>query len=110
MSALLDLNKAPRAALSTLFIALAQVPDGQANTLAENVVNWRKANGTFRETEDLLRGGGMDRTIFESVRDFIAAKETRGTGAPKCWPGSRPMGRQGAMSLRCQGLTGQMLW
>ena len=81
VSALLDLNKAPRAALSTLFIALAQVPDGEANTLAENVVNWRKANGTFRETEDLLRVGGMDRTIFESVRDFIAAKETLGTGA-----------------------------
>ena len=81
VSALLDLNKAPRAALSTLFVALAQVPDGQANTLAENVVNWRKANGTFRETEDLLRVGGMDRTIFESVRDFIAAKETLGTGA-----------------------------
>ena len=81
VSALLDLNKAPRAELSTLFIALAQVPDGEANTLAENVVNWRKANGTFRETEDLLRVGGMDRTIFESVRDFIAAKETLGTGA-----------------------------
>ena len=81
VSALLDLNKAPRAALGTLFVALAQVPDGQANTLAENVVNWRKANGTFRETEDLLRVGGMDRTIFESVRDFIAAKETLGTGA-----------------------------
>ena len=81
VSALLDLNKAPQAALGTLFIALAQVPDGQANTLAENVVNWRKANGTFRETEDLLRVGGMDRTIFESVRDFIAAKETLGTGA-----------------------------
>ena len=81
VSALLDLNKAPRAALSTLFIALARVPDGEANTLAENVVNWRKANGTFRETEDLLRVGGMDRTIFESVRDFIAAKETLGTGA-----------------------------
>ena len=29
--------------------------------------------------------------------------------APKCWPGSMPMGRQGAMSLRCQGLIGQML-
>jgi hypothetical protein len=81
VSALLDLNKAPRAALGTLFVALAQVPDGQANTLAENVVNWRKVNGTFRETEDLLRVGGMDRTIFESVRDFIAAKETLGTGA-----------------------------
>jgi general secretion pathway protein K len=81
VSALLDLNKAPQAALGTLFIALAQVPDGEANTLAENVVNWRKANGTFRETEDLLRVGGMDRTIFESVRDFIAAKETLGTGA-----------------------------
>ena len=77
VSALLDLNKAPQAALGLSLIALAQVPDGEANTLAENVVKWRKANGTFRETEDLLRVGGMDRTIFEAVRDFIAAKETR---------------------------------
>ena len=81
VSALLDLNKAPQAVLGTLFVTLAQVPEGEANTLAENVVNWREANGTFRETEDLLRVGGMDRTIFESIRDFIAAKETRGTGA-----------------------------
>ena len=81
VSALLDLNKAPQAALGTLFVSLALVPEGEANTLAENVVKWRKVNGKFRETEDLLRVGGMDRTIFESIRDFIAAKETRGTGA-----------------------------
>ena len=30
--------------------------------------------------------------------------------ALKCWPGPMPMGRQEAMSLRCQGLIGQMLW
>ena len=83
VSALLDLNKAPQAALGTLFVALAQVPEGEANTLAENVVNWRKVNGRFRETEDLLRVGGMDRMIFESIRDFIAAKETRGAGADR---------------------------
>ena len=78
---LADVNKVPQAALAALFVALAQVSEGEANTLAENVVKWRDANGTFRETEDLLRVGGMDRTIFEAVRDFIAAQETSISGA-----------------------------
>ncbi|WP_415355810.1 helix-hairpin-helix domain-containing protein [Halioglobus sp. Uisw_031] len=78
---LLDVNKAPQAALASLFVMLAQVPEGEANTLAENVVKWRATGGAFRETEDLLRVDGMNRTIFEAVRDFVAAQETDDAGA-----------------------------
>ena len=81
VAGLLNVNKAPQAVLASLFVMLAQVPEGEANTLAESVVKWRGSGGTFRETEDLLRVGGMNRTIFEAVRDFVAAHKTGGADA-----------------------------
>ena len=81
VAGLFDVNEAPQAVLASLFAMLAQVPEGEANTLAGNVVNWRDKGGEFREIEDLLRVGGMSRTIFEAVRDFVAVHKTGGAGA-----------------------------
>ena len=80
-AALVDINQAPQSVLASLLLIVAQVPDGEANFLAENVVKWRLTNGPFREIEDVLRVSGMNRAIFEAVRDFVAAQDLEGAGA-----------------------------
>jgi len=78
VAGLVNINRAPQTVLAALFLILAQVPEGEANFLAGNVVKWRGKNNKFREIEDLLRVSGMSRTIFEAVRSFVVAADTGG--------------------------------
>ena len=85
---LIDLNATSQKVLAALFFIIAQVPEGNANVLADNVVKWRsgsadvdkprKTGKRFRSIEDLLRVEGMSRTLFDAVKDFIVASHSRG--------------------------------
>ena len=81
VAALVDVNQAPQRVLASLLLIVAQVPKEEANFLAENVVKWRSTKDPFREVEDLLRVSGMDRAIFEAVRDFVSAQDSGGGSA-----------------------------
>jgi type II secretory pathway component PulK len=86
---LIDLNATSQKVLAALFFTIAQVPEGNANVLADNVVKWRsgsvgtskprKTGKRFRSIEDLLRVEGMSRTLFDAVKGFIVASNSRGT-------------------------------
>ncbi len=86
---LIDLNATSQKVLAALFFTIAQVPEGNANVLADNVIKWRsgsvgtskprKTGRRFRSIEDLLRVEGMSRTLFDAVKDFIVASNSRGT-------------------------------
>ncbi|MDG1945932.1 MAG: type II secretion system protein GspK [Halioglobus sp.] len=85
---LIDLNAASQKLLAALFFTIAQVPEGNANVLADNVVKWRsgvagvdeprKTGNRFRSIEDLLRVEGISRTLFDAVKDFIVASDSPG--------------------------------
>ncbi len=85
---LIDLNAASQKLLAALFFTIAQVPEGNANVLADNVVKWRsglagvdeprKTGNRFRSIEDLLRVEGISRTLFDAVQDFIVASDSPG--------------------------------
>jgi type II secretory pathway component PulK len=85
---LIDLNATSQKVLAALFFIIAQVPEGNANVLADDVVKWRsgsadldkpgKTGKRFRSIEDLLRVEGMSRTLFDAVKDFIVASDSPG--------------------------------
>lgn len=88
-----DLNNAPQTVLAGLFLIIGQLPEVDANFLADNVVKWRggsvgsertkKKSGRLRSIEDLLRVEGMNRALFDTVRDFIVVGD--GGGSATDW-------------------------
>lgn len=82
-SGLLNLNAAGESMLESLFRVAASLDKRDAKLLAENVVKWRTSNDGsgrrrgsrrhFDAIEDLLNVQGVDRTLYDAVRDFVAA-------------------------------------
>lgn len=80
---LIDLNMATHDDLAALFLVAGGIDQADARLLADNVVNWRRPAGArtltnnarvrFVEIEDLLRVEGVTRSVFDSVRDYVAA-------------------------------------
>jgi general secretion pathway protein K len=78
-SALIDLNSASEALLAALFVVAAGLDQGEAQTVAGNVVKWRLTNkgsntrAAFAAVEDLLRVEGVSRTLLDAIKDYIVA-------------------------------------
>ena len=76
----INLNEVKLPVLRKLFELTAGVPAGDASSLAQSVVQWRKTRSRprgplnrFDAPEDLLRVPGIDRTTLDAVRDYIVA-------------------------------------
>jgi len=88
-AAFVNMNSASHKTLSVLFESLAGLPLGQANLLADNVIKWRngshRANNRkriardFKSAEDLLRVDGVNRTVFDAIRDYIVVGNNSGS-------------------------------
>jgi hypothetical protein len=84
----INIDSAPQKVLAALFLLEGQVSEGEANSLADNVVKWRgglsgsdsaqSRINTFAAIEDLLRVEGMHRTLFDAIRDFIVVGQGGG--------------------------------
>lgn len=79
---LIDLNGSPGPLLAGLFSIAGGIERSQAISLADNVVKWRSSGpraqtkkgggrNRFAAIEDLLRVEGMNRTLLDSVRDYV---------------------------------------
>lgn len=90
LAGLVDLNKASPDLLTLLFSTVAELGDNGARELADHVVEWRSSkagnlepaddaeeraellrHGRFEAVEDLLFVPGVDRQIFDAVRDVV---------------------------------------
>lgn len=90
----INIDSAPQKVLATLFLVVGHVSEGEANSLADNVVKWRgglagqdgrqSRVNRFYAIEDLLRVEGMHRTLFDAIRDFIVVDQGGG-GAVTDW-------------------------
>ncbi len=76
----IDLNTAPAEILAALFRFAAKTPPGEAQELADNVVQWRDLINRernrddpqrFHTLEDLLRVEGVTRTLIDGIRDYV---------------------------------------
>ena len=80
---LIDLNGAPRPVLVALFAEAGDLPQVEAELLADNVVNWRQSGSSrasrknkssrFTVVEDLLRVEGINRTLVDGIREYVVA-------------------------------------
>lgn len=91
---LVDVNSAPQALLTQLWVEAAGLPRAEAVKLAGNMVEWRSrrggqpgAGGRFDVVEDVLRVQGMTRTRLDAVRHLISAGQ--GSGMGKAGPRER---------------------
>jgi len=48
---------------------------GIGETLAQRIVDYRRANGPFQRIEDLLKVSGIGEATFENIRDFITVSD-----------------------------------
>lgn len=89
LSGLIDLNMASEGLLSALFSAVEGMDESAVYELVTSVVKWRSAapqdpgdspGGRFEVPEDLLMVEGVDRDIFEAVRDslYVASQGSAG--------------------------------
>lgn len=75
-----DLNAAPRDVLAALFAFSGVLSKGEALTVADNVIQWRRAPpggqrprrgaSQFYAMEDVLRVEGVTRQLLDGVRDY----------------------------------------
>lgn len=81
---LVDPNAAPAELLTTAFDLSTDLDRAEAQALAAAVVQWRDSGSTvrpgsrFTAIEDLLNVPGMNRSILDSVRDYLAEPGARG--------------------------------
>ena len=83
---LIDLNSAEPVLLSSLFSVVGDMDKGDAQLLANYVVDWRKrsarrrdgqySGGRFTGIEDMLRVEGVSRTLLDGIRDYVVAGGT----------------------------------
>lgn len=59
----IDINTASAAELDAL--------DGIGKSYANRIVEYRKANGPFKTTEDIMKVNGIGKAIFEKNKDKI---------------------------------------
>lgn len=57
---------------------LQQVP-GIDQTLAQNIVSYRDANGPFSSVDDLSKVQGMDQQKLDSLRNYLTVGQSSGT-------------------------------
>jgi len=82
---------------------LQKVP-GVDQTLAQNIVDFRDANGPFSSVDDLARVKGMNEQKLSSIRDYVTVEGTSGTQqgpaqegqTPSSGSGSQPMSEPGS--------------
>lgn len=73
---------------------LQSVP-GMDQTLAQNIVSYREANGPFASVDDLIRVQGMDQQKLDSVRNYLTVGQPSGaapTGGEQGGAGTEPSG------------------
>lgn len=92
---LLDVNTASAPLLASVFEMSGALPKGNAQYLANAVVQWRQGSGRSGGTrleavEDLLSAPGVNRRTWDGVRDYIAVP-VGGVGLSR--PGARAMQR-----------------
>lgn len=103
LTGLIDLNQAEEGLLARLFASVEGVGEGRALELATGVVKWRSPEGAIEESgvgeapdenkkgasmrharfeaiEDLLLVPGVDRHIFDSVRDAVYVSQRGQSG------------------------------
>jgi len=77
---------------------LQSVP-GIDQTLAQNIVSYREANGPFSSVDDLLKVQGMDQQKLDSIRSSITIGSASGEAAPmggsSSGTGTEPSGSMG---------------
>lgn len=56
---------------------LAKLP-GLDETIANNIISFREANGPFPSVDDLLKVEGMSQSKLDAIRDLIRAGEWSG--------------------------------
>lgn len=90
---LVDLNSASAEILRALFGLAAGLDAAQAQTIADNVLQWRSTApragagagmSRFNAVEDLLRVDGVNRSLLDAVRDYVAAGVSAQAGTS--WP------------------------
>ena len=75
-SQLLNVNNADAQLLTLLFTELAGVDSGDAQNMADSVVQWRQQmRSQYRKMEapEDLMAAGVPRTVLDAVRDYIVA-------------------------------------
>jgi general secretion pathway protein K len=80
-SGLIDLNGASVDLLSALFTLAGALDNAEAQTIANNVIEWRSKSGPaagnsapiarFSTIEDILRVEGVSRSLLDAVRDYV---------------------------------------
>jgi polyhydroxyalkanoate synthesis regulator phasin len=87
VAGLVNLNQSSAKTLTQLLVAQGHVTAGEAKTLADNVVKWRgdsglriskRQSGQLQSVEDLLQVDGFTRTVWDGIRNSVAA--TAGSG------------------------------
>jgi len=73
---------------------LAMIP-GLDQTLAQNIIDYREANGPFSSVDDLSQVTRMDQQTLDSIRGWVTVGE--GGGAPEQAPGQMPEESPGQM-------------
>ena len=84
-SGFVDPNKASDKVLHALFQFAGGLESGEAKTVADNVLKWRHnrdreesrsrrrfSSKEFYSLEDMLRVDGVDRTLLDGIRDYVA--------------------------------------
>jgi hypothetical protein len=81
VNGLLDINSASLPLLELLFNRVGGMEPTMAKSVADNVIKWRKPLAQrgkpgkarrFTAVEDLLRVEGVNRALFDDVRDYLA--------------------------------------
>ena len=78
---LVNLQAAPSKILAGLFLSRGGLDKGAAKTLADNVIKLRSGGsgiGRLSAIEDLMRVDGVNRTLFDLLRDLVAVGGGRG--------------------------------
>ena len=92
---LVDINTASAGLLTSLFKLAGGLDVTQAKTVADNMVKWRSGVSAgsdrnkprrFVALEDLLRIEGVNRSLLDSVRDYVVAGEPSRRGST--WSGA----------------------
>lgn len=73
---------------------LQQVP-GIDQTLAQNIVSYRDANGPFSSVDDLSKVQGMDQQKLDSLKNYLTVGQSPGTSGSSGMEGMESGGSSG---------------
>ena len=88
VNGLINLNSASEDLLAFLFLQAGGIPADQAQAAANSVIQWRSGVGQtdfvpkrktqFDAVEDMMRVPGVNRALYDSVRDYVSARSGGG--------------------------------